>query len=74
MLKEIVDVLDRIETLEQIKPNELTPPLSVTNTNKQISKVKKLSWTEVIKRIFVVIGTFLVLTGIIWGVLYYLFF
>ena len=74
MLKEIVDVLDRIETLEHVKPNELTPPRSVTKTNKQVSMVKKVSWSEVIKRTLVVIGTFLVLTGIIWGVLHYLFF
>ena len=74
MLREIVDVLDRIETLEHVKPNGLTPPLSVTNTNKKTSKVKKLSWSEIIKRTLVVTGTFLVLTGIILGVLYYLFF
>ena len=74
MLKEIVDVLDRIENLEYVKPNEETTSLSVTKSNKKVPTIKKLNWSEVIKRTFVVIGTFLVLTGIIWGVLYYLFF
>ena len=74
MLKEIVEVLDRIETLEHVKPNEIAPPLPATNPSKQVFKVKKLSWSAIIKRTFVVIGTFLVLTGIILGILYYLFF
>lgn len=74
MLKEIVEVLDRIETLEHVKPNELAPPIPATNPNKQVSKVKRLSWSAIINRTFVVITTFLVLTGIIWGILYYLFF
>ena len=74
MLREIVEVLDRIETLEYVKPNEQSPALPVIQPNKKVSKLKKLSWSEIVKRIFVVLGTFLILTGIIWAILFYLFF
>ena len=74
MVKEIVDVLDRIEALEHVKPQEQTPILSVNKPIYQKSEEKKIRWLRIIKRLFVITGTFLVLTGIIWGILIYLFF
>ena len=74
MLKEIVDVLDRIEALEHVKPQEQTPTVSVNKPIYQKSAAKKILWLKIIKRLFVITGTFLVLTGIIWGILIYLLF
>ena len=74
MVKEIVDVLDRIEALEHVKPQEQTPTLSANKPNYQKLESKKIRWLKIIKRLFVITGTFLVLTGIIWGVLIYLLF
>ena len=74
MVKEIVDVLDRIEALEHVKPQEQTPIVSVNKPIYQKSEAKKILWLKIIKRLFVITGTFLVLTGIIWGVLIYLLF
>ena len=74
MVKEIVDVLDRIEALEQVKPQEQNPTLSANKPNYQKFESKKIRWLKIIKRLFVITGTFLVLTGIIWGVLIYLLF
>ena len=72
MVKEIVDVLDRIEALEHVKPQEQTPILSANKPNYQKFESKKIRWLKIIKRLFVITGTFLVLTGIIWGILIYL--
>lgn len=74
MVKEIVDVLDRIEALEHVKPQEQNPTVSVNKPIYQNSAAKKILWLKIIKRLFVITGTFLVLTGIIWGVLIYLLF
>ena len=74
MVKEIVDVLDRIEALEHVKPQEQTPILSANKPSYQKSEAKKMLWLKIIKRLFVITGTFLVLTGIIWGILIYLLF
>ena len=74
MVKEIVDVLDRIEALEHVKPQEQTPIVSVNKPIYQKSAAKKILWLKIIKRFFVITGTFLVLTGIIWGILIYLLF
>ena len=74
MVKEIVDVLDRIEALEHVKPQEQTPILSANKPSYQKSEAKKMRWLKIIKRFFVITGTFLVLTGIIWGILIYLLF
>ena len=74
MVKEIVDVLDRIEALEHVKPQEQTPTLSANKLNYQKSEFKNMRWLKIIKRFFVITGTFLVLTGIIWGILIYLLF
>ena len=74
MVKEIVDVLDRIEALEHVKPQEQTPILSANKPIDQKSEAKKIRWLKIIKRFFVITGTFFVLTGIIWGILIYLFF
>ena len=74
MVKEIVDVLDRIEALEHVKPQEQTPTLSANKTSYQKSEAKNMRWLKIIKRFFVITGTFLVLTGIIWGILIYLLF
>ena len=74
MVKEIVDVLDRIEALEQVKPQEQNPTLSANKPNYQKFESKKIRWLKIIKRLFVITGTFLVLTGIIWGILIYLLF
>ena len=74
MVKEIVDVLDRIEALEHAKPQEQTPTLSANKTSYQKSEAKNMRWLKIIKRFFVITGTFLVLTGIIWGILIYLLF
>ena len=72
MVKEIVDVLDRIEALEHVKPQEQTPIVSVNKPIYQKSEAKKILWLKIIKRLFVITGTFLVLTGVIWGILIYL--
>ena len=74
MVKEIVDVLDRIEALEHVKPQEQTPILSANKSSYQKSEAKNMRWLKIIKRFFVITGTFLVLTGIIWGILIYLLF
>ncbi len=74
MVKEIVDVLDRIEALEHVKPQEQTPIPSANKPIDQKSETKKIRWLKIIKRLFVITGTFLVLTGIIWGILIYLLF
>ena len=74
MVKEIVDVLDRIEALEHVKPQEQTPTVSVNKPIYKKSAAKKILWLKIIKRLFVITGTFLVLTGIIWGILIYLLF
>ena len=74
MVKEIVDVLDRIEALEHAKPQEQTPTLSANKTSYQKSEAKNMRWLKFIKRFFVITGTFLVLIGIIWGILIYLLF
>ena len=74
MVKEIVDVLDRIEALEHVKPQEQTPILSANKPSYQKFEAKKIRWLKIIKRLFVITGTFLVLTGIIWGILIYLLF
>ncbi len=74
MVKEIVDVLDRIEALEHVKPQEQTPILSANKPSYQKFEAKKIRWLKIIKRLFVITGTFLILTGIIWGILVYLLF
>ena len=74
MVKEIVDVLDRIEALENVKPQEQTSILSANKPIYQETEAKKIRWLKIIKRLFVITGTFLVLTGIIWGILIYLLF
>ena len=74
MVKEIVDVLDRIEALEHVKPQEQTSILSANKAIYQKSEAKKIRWLKIIKRLFVITGTFLVLTAIIWGILIYLLF
>ena len=74
MVKEIVDVLDRIEALEHVKPQEQTPTLSANKPNYQKFESKKIRWLKIIKHLFVVTVTFLILIGIIWGILIYLLF
>ena len=77
MLKEIVEILDRIETSEHseralpaVTAKKLVPP----SPTSQISENKKRHWEDIIKRIFVVMGTFAIFAGVIWGILLYLFF
>ncbi len=72
MLREIVDLLDRIENSEYVKPNERTQALPSIKPIHQVAKSKKFGWPEIIKRLLTVIGTFFVLTGIIGGILFYL--
>ena len=77
MLKEIVEILDRIETskhseraLPAVTAKKLVPP----SPTSQASENKKRHWEDIIKRIFVVMGTFAIFAGVIWGILLYLFF
>ncbi len=77
MLKEIVEILDRIETPKY--SNKASPVVSdkkllPTSSTSQTSETKKRHWTDIIKRIFVVIATFVIFAGVIWGSLLYLFF
>ena len=77
MLKEIVEILDRIETPKH--SNQALPAVSAkkrapTSSPTQTSETKKQHWVDVIKRICVVIGTFVIFAGVIWGIMLYLFF
>jgi len=77
MLKEIVEILDRIETPNH--SNKALPAVSATkpaptSSPSQTPETKKQHWVDVIKRICVVIGTFVIFASIIWGILLYLFF
>ena len=77
MLKEIVEILDRIETPKY--SNQALPAVSAkkrapTSSPTQTSETKKQHWVDVIKRICVVIGTFVIFAGVIWGIMLYLFF
>ena len=79
MLKEIVEILDRIGcTQDNIQANvsEQTKPhtLSAVSSNHSVIEKKALTLSQIFQRVFVVLGTFLLLTGIIWGVLLYLFY
>ena len=76
MLKEIVEILDRIETPKQ--SNQASPAVSEkeivpTFSTSQILQTKKRYWIDILKRIFVVIGTFVIFVGVIWGISLYLF-
>ena len=77
MLKEIVEILDRIETpkhsnkaLQAVSATKRAP----TSSPGQTPETKKQHWVVVIKRICVVIGTFVIFASIIWGIMLYLFF
>ncbi|MEK9640646.1 MAG: hypothetical protein VW299_07865 [Alphaproteobacteria bacterium] len=77
MLKEIVEILDRIETPKH--SNKALPAVSATkraptSSPGQTPETKKQHWVDVIKRICVVIGTFVIFASIIWGIMLYLFF
>ena len=77
MLKEIVEILDRIETPKH--SNQALPAVSATknaptSSPSQTSETKKQYWVDVIKRICVVIGTFVIFASVIWGIMLYLFF
>ncbi|MEK9598125.1 MAG: hypothetical protein VW171_04600 [Alphaproteobacteria bacterium] len=77
MLKEIVEILDRIETPKH--SNKDLPAVSATkraptSSPGQTPETKKQHWVDVIKRICVVIGTFVIFASIIWGIMLYLFF
>lgn len=77
MLKEIVEILDRIETPKH--SNQALPAVSATKNAptslpSQTSETKKQYWVDVIKRICVVIGTFVIFASVIWGIMLYLFF
>ncbi len=77
MLEEIVEILDRIETTKHSK--QASPPVSEkklasTSRTSQMPRTRKRQWQDAIKRIFVVIGTFVIFAGVIWGILLYLFF
>ena len=77
MLKEIVEILDRIETPKhsnQALPAVSATKLAPTSSLSQTPETKKQHWVDVIKRICVVIGTFVIFTGVIWGIMLYLFF
>ncbi len=77
MLKEIVEILDRIETpkhsnqaLQAVSATKRAP----TSSPSQRSETKKQDWVDVIKRICVVFGTFVIFASVIWGIMLYLFF
>ena len=77
MLKEIVEILDRIETPKH--SNQALPAVSETknaptSSPSRTSETKKQYWVDVIKRICVVIGTFVIFASVIWGSMLYLFF
>jgi len=77
MLKEIVEILDRIETPKH--SNKALPAVSATkpaptSSPGQTPETKKQHWVDIIKRICVVIGTFVIFASIIWGIMLYLFF
>ena len=77
MLKEIVEILDRIETPKH--SNQALPAVSETknaptSSPSRTSETKKQYWVDVIKRICVVIGTFVIFASVIWGIMLYLFF
>ena len=77
MLKEIVEILDRIETPthnNQALPAVSAKKLAPTSSPSQTPEIKKQHWVDVIKRICVVIGTFVIFAGVIWGIMLYLFF
>lgn len=77
MLKEIVEILDRIETPKhsnQALPAVSAKKLAPTSSPSQTPEIKKQHWVDVIKRICVVIGTFVIFAGVIWGIMLYLFF
>jgi hypothetical protein len=76
MLKEIVEILDRIETPKH--SNQALPAVSATKRTptsapSQTPETKKQHWVDVIKRICVVIGTFVIFASVIWGIMLYLF-
>jgi len=76
MLKEIVEILDRIETSEHSKratPAVSGKKLAPPSPTSQTSENKKRRWQDIIKRLFVVMGTFVIFAGVIWGILLYLF-
>lgn len=76
MLKEIVEILDRIETSEHSKratPAVSEKKLAPPSPTSQTSENKKRRWQDIIKRLFVVMGTFVIFAGVIWGILLYLF-
>ena len=77
MLKEIVEILDRIETPKisnQTLPTVSEKKAEPISSNSQMSQIKKRHWVDIVKRIFVVIGTFAIFAGLIWGISLYLFF
>ena len=81
MLKEIVEILDRIGSTQdntQATVSEQTQPqphtLSAISSNHSVIEKRPLTLSKIFQRVFVVLGTFLLLTGIIWGVLLYLFY
>ena len=81
MLKEIVEILDRIGSTQdntQATVSEQTQPqphtLSAISSNHSVIEKRPLTLSQIFQRVFVVLGTFLLLTGIIWGVLLYLFY
>ena len=79
MLKEIVEILDRIGSTqanisEQTQPQLQPHTLSAISSNHSVIEKKALTLSQIFQRVFVVLGTFLLLTGIIWGVLLYLFY
>ena len=81
MLKEIVEILDRIGSTQdntQANISAQTQPqphtLSAISSNHSEIEKRPLTSSQIFQRVFVVLGTFLLLTGIIWGVLLYLFY
>ena len=77
MLKEIVEILDRIETPKH--SNQALPAVSAkkrapTSSPSQTPETNNQHWVDVIKRICVVIGTFVIFASVIWGIMLYLFF
>ena len=83
MLKEIVEILDRIGSTQdntqanisaQTQPKPQPHTLSAISSNHSVIEKRPLTLSQIFQRVFVVLGTFLLLTGIIWGVLLYLFY
>ena len=83
MLKEIVEILDRIGSTQdntqanisaQTQPQPQPHTLSAISSNHSVIEKRPLTLSQIFQRVFVVLGTFLLLTGIIWGVLLYLFY